>query len=294
MEPENAKPLIARVAARQAGRIADYQLAHLGVTRGRARSWALRGYLLAVAPGVFAVGHLAPSLLAELWTAVLYAGPGAMLSHATAAWWLGLIERLDGPIHISTPRRTKPQPGLVIHGRRHCIRAVHLGLPVTTIVQALLDLAASCEPLLVRRALAQLDYRGALDPRQIAAACRPGVAGSVTLGRALRSHMPELARANGRLELDFLLFCERYGIPLPLVNVTLHGLRVDAYWPAARLVVELDGRANHSSPAQLRRDRARELTLRRHGLRVLRYGWEQIHHQPEAVRDDLLAALAAA
>jgi hypothetical protein len=30
------------------------------------------------------VGHRAPSVEADLWAAVLYAGPGAMLSHATA------------------------------------------------------------------------------------------------------------------------------------------------------------------------------------------------------------------
>jgi very-short-patch-repair endonuclease len=75
--------------------------------------------------------------------------------------------------------------------------------------------------------------------------------------------------------------------------VVVHGVLVDAHWPQARLVAELDGAANHSSRAQRHRDRSRELTLRAHGIRVVRYDWQQIHHHPTAVRDDLLAALGS-
>jgi very-short-patch-repair endonuclease len=104
--------------------------------------------------------------------------------------------------------------------------------------------------------------------------------------------MPQLARTNSPLENDFLLWCERRNVPLPEVNVRVHGVLVDAYWAKQRLVVELDGGDNHSSPAQVRTDRANELTLRRHGLRVRRYSWDQVHASGRLVRDDLMAALA--
>jgi very-short-patch-repair endonuclease len=81
-------------------------------------------------------------------------------------------------------------------------------------------------------------------------------------------------------------------VPLPRVNVRLHGILVDAYWPEQGVVVELDGKDNHSSPAQIRRDRANELTLRAHGLIVLRYDWDLVHTHPQAVRDDLMVTLA--
>ena len=89
---------------------------------------------------------------------------------------------------------------------------------------------------------------------------------------------------------DFLEFCERRGIPVPTFNVTLHGIRVDAHWPEHNLVVEVDGYANHSSRAQLRRDKRNDLVLRSHGLTVLRYDWALLHESPDQVHEDLLRA----
>jgi very-short-patch-repair endonuclease len=39
--------------------------------------------------------------------------------------------------------------------------------------------------------------------------------------------------------------------------------------------VELDGYGNHHTPAQLRRDRRKEIALRQAGLNVVRYSEEQ-------------------
>jgi hypothetical protein len=77
----------------------------------------------------------------------------------------------------------------------------------------------------------------------------------------------------------------------PTVQLRLHGIMVDAYSPEHGLVVELDGYANHSSPAQLHRDRERELTLRGHGVRVVRYDWALMHRQPESLHADLMRHL---
>jgi very-short-patch-repair endonuclease len=56
-------------------------------------------------------------------------------------------------------------------------------------------------------------------------------------------------------------------------------------------VVELDGRDNHSSWAQIQRDRSNELILRGAGFEVVRYGTQQIEEQPALVETDLLRAL---
>lgn len=270
------------------------QLGHLGVDADQVRRWAKTGDLIRVLPRVYAVGHSAPSVEAELFEAVLYAGPGAMLSHGTAAWWRGLIEYPVPAIHVSTPREVRSLGRVEVHARRTCVPEWHRGITVTSIVQTLLDLAAGEEPRLVRKALGRLDFRHELDAEAMWAACRRGVPGSRVLRGAVLHHEPRLDRADGRLEYDFLEFCERHGIPLPgLVNQYVHGVLVDAYWPEARLDVELDGVDNHSSPAQLRRDRRNELTLRSHGIEVVRYDWELVHNEPLRVRDDILAQLVA-
>jgi hypothetical protein len=281
------------LATRQAGRVARYQLFALGLARGQIDSWRRTDRLVEVLPGVYGLGHQAPSREADLWAAVLYAGPSAMLSHATAAHWRGLIDYPPQVIEVSTPRDKDSQPGIRVYGRRRVERWMHNGIPVTSIAQTVLDLAATADFKLVRKALARLDYRHELDPAALEAVCGHGKPGSTQLRRALAIHQPRLAYTNGPLEYDFFAWCERWNVPLPLVNVWLHGILVDAWWPAHGVVVELDGKDNHSSPAQIRRDRADELTLRSHGLVVLRYDWDLVHEQPRLVYDDLMAGLAA-
>jgi predicted transcriptional regulator of viral defense system len=169
---ELAKVRVARVAKRQHNRIASHQLTRLGVSGSTVRDWMRAGYLHRRLRGVYAVGSAARTTESDLFEAVLYAGPGAMLSHATAASWLGLIDHASPLIHVSTPRRRTSARGILIHNRRlELERVTHDGIPTTTVAQALLDLAAMGELTLVRRALARLDYQHRFR--------REGTAGSV-------------------------------------------------------------------------------------------------------------------
>jgi hypothetical protein len=278
------------IAQRQAGRITTAQLLHSGLTREMVRSWRSRGILVDVARGVYSLGHVVATREGDLWTAILYAGPGAMLSHATAAHWRGLIKYPPRLMHVSTPRlRVRPGPvGLRVHRERDLPRELYNGIPVTTVAQTMLDLASGGDLVLVRRALAQLDFRKELDVRSLEAVCGPGWRGSRLLREALADHQPRFAYTNEELEARFLIWCERWKVPIPIFNARVQGILVDAYWPEHKLVVELDGRANHSSPAQRRRDRQNELVLREHGLTVVRYDWALLHDQPAAMHRDLL------
>ena len=289
---------MAHVADRQAGRLAAFQLAHLGVADSTVHGWVRCGYLFRVAPRVYAVGHVAPSRDAALWTAVLFAGPGAALSHVTAAHWRRLADFPGRVVHVSTPRACASLPGIAVHGRRARLeREIVDGMPVTTIAQTALDVAASTPDLvLVRKLLAEIEYRtGPLDVARLRVVCRRGRPGSQRLNQALDAYDPRLARMNGRLELGFYMFCERRrrrGVPLPEVNVKVAGVRVDAYFRAHALVVELDGDGNHRTPAQRRRDRRNELILRAHAIEVVRYDWALVEQEPHLTEQDLLAALA--
>jgi hypothetical protein len=264
---------------------------HLGLRDSTIGVWIETGYLEKVLPRVYAIGHRAPNREADLWAAILYAGPGAALSHATAAHWRGLIDYPPRQIEVSTPRKIASHCGVQVYARRRTERTTHNALPITSIPRMLLDLAAIAEQRVLRRALAQLDYRRELDVEAISAICRSGRTGSRKLRLALTIHNPRLAHVNGPLEYGFMEFCERSKLPLPQVNVRVHGILVDAYWPQQKLVVELDGLANHSTPAQLRRDKANDLKLRGHGLTVIRYDWDLVHGAPRRLHDDLIAAL---
>ncbi len=91
MSTRRDKTSPAELARNQFGRVSRAQLRELGIADGTISPWLAGGYLHRVLPRVYAVGHQAPAIEADLAAALLYAGPKAALSHASAAWWLGLV-----------------------------------------------------------------------------------------------------------------------------------------------------------------------------------------------------------
>jgi predicted transcriptional regulator of viral defense system len=145
---------VARLAERQWGVVTWAQLERCGV-RGAAIVRAVRsGRLHRLYPGVYAVGHRALSVEGQLFAALAYAGPGAALSHGTAAWWWQLVREAPSVIHIIAAGRRRSITGVAVHHPRHVERTWHRQLPVTPVPRTLLDLASSVPVSDIRRALA--------------------------------------------------------------------------------------------------------------------------------------------
>jgi very-short-patch-repair endonuclease len=286
MPNQSAKVRVAAVAGRQWGRITWRQLRAL-VSSATIADWLDQGYLHRLLPSVYAVGHAGRSTEGDLAAALLYAGPEAALSHATAAWWLGLADHRPATIDVSTPRRCRSRPGIRVHQRRRVERTWHNRLPVTPVPQTLRDYAADASWPKLRRALANADYHRILDVQALDAELRRGRNGAARLRKALKRHRPELAHVRSDLEVTFFELCERARLPLPRVNARVHGWTVDFFWSDRKLVVEVDGGGNHRTPAQMRRDRRMDATLRGKGLTVLRYSDEQVNHDRQAVITEL-------
>jgi hypothetical protein len=285
MDNQRRKVLLGQMAGRQFGRVTWAQIRGLGVDRATITQWVYQGYLHPQLPRVYAVGHPGRSIESDLAAALLYAGPGAMLSHTTAAWWVGLLDDQPGLIHVTTPRDVPAQPGLRVHSRRQTTRVWRRGLPITAVPQTFLDLAAQSPLRTVRRALAKADYAGILNVPAVQAATGVGRPGSARLRAALGDHLPYLARTKSHLEVRFLEICESAGLPMPETNVYVAGWEVDALFREQRIAVEIDGPGNHRSPAQVRRDRKKELALRQRGLTPIRYSDEQLEHPKDVVAE---------
>jgi very-short-patch-repair endonuclease len=243
--------------------------------------------------GVYALGHVAIPIEGRLVAALLHAGPGALLSHQTAAWWWGLLEHEPIVIDVSALGRCGSVDGVRVHHPSTLPGTRWRRLPLTTVPRTLLDVTRTASLEQLRRALAQADYRHLLDIDQVLAVCRRGCHGAARLRAALERHEPRIAMTRSELERHFLSLCETARIPLPEVNAQVEGWTVDMLWRSERVIVELDGRDNHSSPGQLERDRRKDLELRRAGYVVVRYTWAQITTQAEAVIADLLAILSS-
>src|SRR5690349_8541454 len=100
-----------------------------------------------ILPFVYATFTGPPPREAVLWAVVLRAGPGAVLSHQTAAELSGLQDQPTAPIHVTVPvnRRPRPISGVVIHRSARAARAKHPGpeLPRTRIEETVVDLTQS-------------------------------------------------------------------------------------------------------------------------------------------------------
>lgn len=292
MPTRRDKSRIADLARRQFGRVSRVQLRELGIANGTVSGWLADGYLHRVLPHVYAVGHQARTVEADLAAALLYAGPKAALSHSTAAWWLGLIDEQPKQIDVTTLRKCRSQPGIRVHDRRSRTRILHRGLAVTDVPEALIDMASTSPLRKIRRALANAEYKNLLDIPAVEAAISRSRAHNTRLRAALAAHQPDLARTKSRLEVMLVEICEAEGIPHPEINAKKDGWELDAYWPG-KLVVELDGYGNHHTPGQLRRDRRKEMAVRAMGLPMIRYSEDQLKYHREAVAKELRQATAS-
>jgi predicted transcriptional regulator of viral defense system len=96
--------------------------------------------------GVYAAFSGDPARETALWAALLRAGPGAVLSHQTAAERHGLIDQPSPVITITVPASKRPArakiPGIVIHRSDAILRTRHPAMkpPCTRVEDTVLDL----------------------------------------------------------------------------------------------------------------------------------------------------------
>ena len=134
----------------QAGVISRQQALDAGFTE-KAIKWRLRsGTWQRLHTGVYATFTGKPSREGRLWAAVLHVGPGAVLSHETAAEIHRLTDKQSTRIHVSVPAERRPGQhkkirGVVIHRSRGLVAEWQppWHLPRTTVEDTVLDLIAA-------------------------------------------------------------------------------------------------------------------------------------------------------
>jgi very-short-patch-repair endonuclease len=245
-----------------------------------------------VARGVYAVGRAELTRRGQWMAAVLSCGPDAVLSHGSAGVLWEILEREPWRMAVSVPAGTmRRRPGLVVH--RRDLRADditrHHGIPVTTPISTLVDLAARLPPERLEAAVNAADKHDLVDPEALrrvleALPRRPGVAALRTL---LDRHT--FALTDSELERRFMRLVRRAGLPQPRTGCALNGFKVDFYWADLALVVETDGLRYHRTPAQQARDAARDQTQAAAGLTPLRFTHSQVCFEPSDVEATLAA-----
>jgi hypothetical protein len=130
----------------QGNAIARRQSASSGVDPRAMRSRVRNGRWQRLQRGVYAAFSGEPSRETVLWAALLRAGPGAVLSHQTAAERHGLIDEASPVISITVPASRHPGqakiPGVIIHRSDAILRTKHPAMlpPCTRVEDTVLDL----------------------------------------------------------------------------------------------------------------------------------------------------------
>ncbi|HWV88273.1 MAG TPA: type IV toxin-antitoxin system AbiEi family antitoxin domain-containing protein [Capillimicrobium sp.] len=288
---------IAGLARRQHGVVAGWQLRDLGIATGTIGRATERGLLLRLHQGVYAVAHTALRAEAHRLAAVLACGPGAVLSHASAAAAWGLVSDHGARFEITTPTargRTRPRFKVYRRVLHPADRTVLDAIPITTVSRVLLDVAATRPPRVLDRAMERSEELRLFDLAEIDACLQRnrGQRGAKRLRAAIADLRPaDPRKIRSELERGVLKLIDRHDLPRPAVNLNLHGFEVDLHWPHHRVAVELDAWGTHGTRAAFERDHARDLHLQRHGWRVVRISWRQWRREPDTVAAALQAVL---
>lgn len=249
-------------------------------------------------PGV--VCRTTGALTREQWqiAALKYAGPGAVLSHASAGEFWGLGRWL-GPVHVTVPHghRVRSTPEVVIHqSRRPTEERVIDDVVLTAPARTAIDLALS----LVRQADVDAVLGRAIQSGRVTAESLGDELDQAPRRGSRRARVALADAAAGfhaASEARLLRLVRRAGLPLPDLNAPVHttlGTRyVDALWRALRKGVEVDGAGYHFTVGAWESDLRRQNALQTAGVVLLRIAARRLWTEPDAVVAEIAAFLAA-
>ncbi len=285
----------------QAGLITREQALCAGLSSSAIRSKVAHTRWQQVHRGVYATytGSLARE--ARLWAAVLYAGPGARLSHESAAEIVRLTDRRSPSIHVTIPanRRVKPPPGVVIHisssgsaGWRYA-----RGIPPHTFAEeTVIDLVHGAGDLNDVIAYVTGAFGRKLTTKERLmqeVAARPRLRWRADLGEIIAAGA---GGAHSVIEYRYDRDVERaHGLPPASKQVPFtkpngsKGFR-DRCYEGYGLIIELDGKQYH--PDELKgRDQDRDNHAAATAGSTLRYGWIDVTRKQCASAAQVHAAL---
>lgn len=282
------------LAARQQGVVSRRQALAAGLSPRALEHRLVTGRFTRLHRGVYLLGPIRAPLTDHV-AALLACGPGAVISHRSAAALFELPVAPRSHLDVTVPARDgrTRRPGIRVH-RPSVLPAADVttrdDLPTTTPTRTVLDLAAHVPERELLRVVEEAERRGLVDRVQLARRLA-GIRGAATLREVLRRFdAPQVTRSEA--ERRMLDLVRAAALPRPSTNTRIGRYEVDLLWQAQRLVVEIDGYAFHGTRAAFERDRRRDVELAEQGYRVLRFTWRQIVGEPEWVIARLAAAMA--
>lgn len=295
---------IAAIATGQRGAFTRAQAVDVGLTDRQLRRRVQSGVLDQLGPNSFRFTGRPLTLADELSHLLLDVGEPAHASGPTAA----ALHGFDGyalrrPFHIVVPRaRNSRRVGVRVHtsGVLPLIdRTTVDGIPATSPARTVIDLAREAHPSQLSAALESAIRDGGASEqalhRRIVALRSQGRYGIPTLLDVIDGS--EVARGGASwLEREYLRLLAAAGLPMPRTQQVLtragdRSVRVDCFFDATNVVVELLGYRFHRTPAQMRRDTERANALLSDGFLPYQFTYQQVVEEQRYVVDVTKSAL---
>jgi hypothetical protein len=274
---------IANLAARQWTIVTLDDLRRCGLSQQAVSKRVAAGRLFRRFRGVYSVVPN-PPLEGCFLAAVLACGPGAVLSHHSAAALEALVEWDFRAPEVTAPT-PRFHPGIRVH-RSDTVECVYVkGIPVTPPARTLMDIAAGTPAKQLRRAVNEALNQRAIKAVDLMTSHRRGA-------KKLRAILADAAPTRSENEDVVLAVLARAGLPRPDVNVPYLGYVPDFRWPDQRVILEADSRRCHDQPLARADDKRRQAALEAAGETVLRTTWREIVARPHEVVARVRDALA--
>lgn len=283
------------------------QLRGLGLSGGAVRKRAQRSRLHRIHRNVYSLVPRELLTRRGHWmAAVLACGPGAVLSHRTAAALHGLRDTQRANIEVTIPGRSRRQrAGIDIHTTK-CLAPQDVTIvdhiPCTSVARTKLDLAEVVNRRALERAFDESESLELFDLRAIEdqLARHPTRPGAAIVRRVLNEHYVGSTLTESQLEEAFYAVCDSYGLPKPEVNRWIDlgdrgpMIRGDFVWVPQRVIVETDGHRYHGTAQARERDPRRDQRAILAGWQPVRTTWRQVFRRPQELGSMLAALLHAA
>jgi hypothetical protein len=294
---------VTAIAALQDGAVGRADLRLAGVTIGQVRRWVRDRRLERAAPRVWRIAGSPRTWEQRLRVGLLCIGEHGCVSHDAAAQLHGFdrtpVDEVD--FLVERPHRT-PAFGERVHTSGRFPRTDRLfvnGFRTTSATRTVLDLA--------RARVSEDRLAAAID-----SAVRSGASAPVVIQRRLadlrgpgrwgcRRVDELLVHAGGEtmLERYFLELMDEAMLPRPATQVVFRDgartiARVDCFFEAWSIVVEVTGRLGHTSDRERARDAQRRNELQDIGLQVHEYTYADVTRRPAYVKSTMTERLVRA
>jgi len=286
------------IASRQWGTISRDQLRAAGLSDDAI--WRLNkdGMLREILPRVYRLAGAPQNWHQRLMAPCLWGGPTAVASHRSAAVLWGFDGFREGPLEISSPKQ-KQFPGRFRLYRTDVDAALttrRLGIPVTNAFRTVRDLVYVLDEIrgnqvvdeAVRKGFATLEALWRLVGRESGAGRR----GVGQLRRLLEQRSPDYQPSASEFQAVVRRLLHDAGLAFLEEYVITAGdgtfiARADFKLLDAPVIVEAEGRANHSSKLDWEHDLTRRNRITAAGLATVHVTWDMATNHSDEFLDEV-------